>query len=311
MTTVVFGSNSMSNLFKDKNFMNELNDLVGSKPKSQKVRFQESSSSSLMDDLFKTALRFALRQQKSSNRPKIEFDSSTQKISIGIDIVCYGAYNAKMAYCLTDESKSEDQEEPELIKIETLEDHIGNLKSSSDYTEIELDFLEQFQSMMHKCFHCFGKRWFELNEEEKRFNSNFKFKLIEVDQFPHLQFLDDNLNRHFSMSEILCKFFRTMLKCVNNEMEVFDENLKKLCVTLPSDFHSYQRLALKECFDHIGLKNFIMVNKSTSLALPFLQRDLSDSTKKFIIDFGSGKFLNKGSFFFGDKWSKIFIDFNN
>lgn len=75
---------------------------------------------------------------------------------------------------------------------------------------------------------------------------------------------------------------------LSNEFDL-NEKFSKLCVTLPSDFHSYQRLTLKNCFEQIGLKNrFLLVNKSTSLALPFMAKNLKDMSKKLIIDFGSG-----------------------
>ena len=65
-------------------------------------------------------------------------------------------------------------------------------------------------------------------------------------------------------------------------------------IYLSSDFLIKNRNVndlLKNCFENIGLKKFILVNKSTSLALPFLAKNLSDSSKKFILDFGSGENL--------------------
>jgi molecular chaperone DnaK (HSP70) len=87
-----------------------------------------------------------------------------------------------------------------------------------------------------------------------------------------------------------------MFECIGidlaNPAFRWTERILKLCVTLPSDFHSYQRLCLKNCFELIGLKNkFLLVNKSTALALPFMAKNIhnKNTAKKFILDFGSGK----------------------
>jgi hypothetical protein len=284
-------------------------------------------SAAFLDELFTSALRLAQRQaeakakenatdtSKQSIQPKI-MDMSN--VSIGIDIVCYGAYNAKMAYVLT-KSESKDTavtDRLELEVIETVDDHIGHLKYNTSYTAAEAEFVEQFQSMMRTTFLCFGKRWFELSELDKRMPSNANFKLVEVDQFPQIYFGEA---RSFTMNQLVCMFFQTMLKCVRTHVRcpataatssaAVATEFKKICVTLPSDFHSYQRLVLKQCFESIGLRDFILVNKSTSLTLPFLKRDLNDSTKKFIIDFGSGKFiLQHGSI--GEIQTKVWKIFN-
>jgi hypothetical protein len=256
----------------------------------------KSESMAFLDELFRNALRLALTQSAASKPPRktVTFDKS--KVSIGIDIVCYGAYNAKMAYVLTDETRPDSVD---LEVIETVEDHIGNLKYSGKCTKAENEFVEQFQAMMRTAFMCFGKRWFELNEYDRKIPSAAIFKLVEVDQFPHLCFSGGGdttpTMRSYSMNQIVCVFFQTMLKCLKVDLTSKTEiknSFKKICVTLPSDFHSYQRLALKQCFEIIGLRSFILVNKSTSLTLPFLTRDLNDATKKFIIDFGSGIHFN-------------------
>jgi molecular chaperone DnaK (HSP70) len=271
-------NSELNSLYKPKSEPN----VVSNDATEKKLAPNRSESLAFLDELFRNALRLAQTQAPSKLRKAVTFDKS--KVSIGIDIVCYGAYNAKMAYVLTNETNTNNID---LEVIETVEDHIGNLKYSSKYSEVEIEFVEQFQSMMRATFLCFGKRWFELSEFERKVPSAAIFKLIEIDQFPYLSFGE---GRSYSMNQIVCVFFQTMLKCLRIDTCKFDmDSFKKICVTLPSDFHSYQRLALKQCFESIGLRNFILVNKSTSLTLPFLTRDLNDATKKFIIDFGSGK----------------------
>lgn len=245
--------------------------------KNMKVKFD---SSIFLDDLFRKALKFALNQSKTKNLRQ-QFEGF--KISVGIDIVCYGAYNAKMAYVLTKPNGT-------FHSIDILEDHIGNLKIKSKYTQKEIDFIDAFQLLVHKLFSLFGKRWYELSESDLCLPKLAYFKIIEQDQYPHIWFDD---NRCYSINQLLSKFFLTMFQCLGldiSNQEDINQKFINLCVTLPSDFHSYQRLSLKNCFDQIGLKNkFLMVNKSTSLALPFMAKNLNDSTKKFIIDFGSGE----------------------
>lgn len=267
-------SSSSATLFKE--LESSLKDGSAS-PKKNKMKVQFDSSV-FLDQLFKKALKLAFNQQGNS-RLSLE---ENFKISVGIDIVCYGAYNSKMAYLITDENN------PDNISfgaIEMSEDHIGNLKVLSDYTRKEICFIEQFHSIIRSTFHCFGKRWYELKDEDLKLSKNSSYKIVERKQFPCIYFDE---SRCYSANEIVSKYFEAMLKCLNINLNESTPKLKSLCVTIPSDFHSYQRLALKSCFESIGLKKFILVNKSTSLALPFLAKNLSDSSKKFILDFGSG-----------------------
>lgn len=76
-----------------------------------------------LDDLFKKAYKYALNQMK-----KTDSISKNAKLFIGIDIVSYGASNAKMAYVSKNKSSQE-------TSIDLIENHIGNLKLLSNYTE--------------------------------------------------------------------------------------------------------------------------------------------------------------------------------
>jgi molecular chaperone DnaK (HSP70) len=165
------------------------------------------------------------------------------------------------------------------------EDHIGNLKAMPQYSNQDVYFIEQFQSIIKSTFQCFGKRWYELTSDDLKCGKSASFKIIERNEFPCIYFDDA---RCYTTNRLVGKFFEAMLKCVGIHMRDYDSKLKNLCITIPSDFHTYQRLTLKNCLETIGLNNYIMVNKSTSLALPFLAKNLDDSSKKFIIDFGSG-----------------------
>lgn len=237
-----------------------------------------------LEDLFKRALKIATTGRKLKDYSKLK---PHLKLSIGIDIVTYGSYNAKMAFIITNESCGSDGH-IRLEKIQMFEDHIGNLRYSDSISCDDIEFIKEFKSLISKCFECFGKRWYELSKDvELKVPRNASFKLVEQCQFAMVYF--DEL-RCFSINQIICKFFQTMLKCLCIDITPRDQPacFKNLCVTIPSDFHSYQRLTLKNCLHAIGISNFILVNKSTSLALPFLAKNLDDSTQKFIVDFGSG-----------------------
>jgi len=113
------------------------------------------------------------------------------------------------------------------------------------------------------------------------------FSVVEIDQYPYISFDDA---KYYSIDKIVAKFFESMIKCINPDLIKSPDRLNKLCVSIPSDFHTYQRLILKNCLDSIGLKNYLITTKSTALAMPFLAKDRTDNTKKLIIDFGSGNF---------------------
>lgn len=265
---------------------------------SRKVKFQPSF---YLDHMFRQAFKIVQYQKsRTSNECRIYTDEIKKNphamVSVGIDIVCYGAYTAKMAYVITNEDKSSDdyyRNGPQLDIVEAVEDHIGNLKYNDQYSQQQKEFVEMFQALMRSSFLCFGKRWSELSPQEKECPANLGFKLVEKDQLPHLVF-DEEKSEYYPLNQLISRFFLYMLKtlCVdieeNDGKALFPKNFNRLCVTLPSDFHSYQRLALKECLDMLGLEDYLFVNKSTSLTLPFLTKDLSDSSKKFVIDFGSG-----------------------
>lgn len=159
--------------------------------KIMKVKFD---SSIFLNDLFKRALRLSQTQSKSKKLPN---NDNNLKFSIGIDIVCYGAYNAKMAYVLTKENDA-------FHSIEMFENHVGNLKVISKYNQKDIQFIEEFQFMIYKSFHIFGKRWNELTEQEIQLPKSCLFKIIERDQYPHVWFDE---TRCYSINQILCKFF--------------------------------------------------------------------------------------------------------
>ena len=275
------------------------------------VKFDESAI--YLDSLFKTALKYAFRQQQqqqqqqSSQQSKRKnrnpsSSSALSQVSIGIDIVCYGSYNAKMAYVTLNpnnnsssrnKNNNNNNDDTELTSsacfksIEMIYDHIGNLRVLPDYGAHDIYLIEQFRAVIGIAFQAFGRRWYELSADEMmRGYDAFGFRLVERNEFPCVCFDE---SRCYSTNRLVGKFFETMLQCVGLRMPDYDAKLRNLCVTVPSDFHTYQRLSLKNCLETIGLNNYLMVNKSTSLALPFLAKDLDDSSKKFIIDFGSGK----------------------
>lgn len=248
--------------------------------KNFKVKFE---SSIFLDDLFKKAYRL----NKISSKTKTHGVKYSDKCryGIGIDIVSYGAFSAKMAYVTT-------KKDGTFSSIKIVENHIGSLKccENSIMRDNEKEFIEQFHLMISKMFELFGKRWYEITNADLKLPRNAMFKIVEKDQMASICFDEA---RTYSVNKILIKFFVSMLECIGidltNEKFKWSELITRLCVALPSDFHSYQRLCLKNCFEKIGLGDkFMLVNKSTSLALPFMSKKLNDSTKKCIIDFGSG-----------------------
>ncbi|CAF0759225.1 unnamed protein product [Brachionus calyciflorus] len=266
-------SQSSPSLYTSKNSIIKT---VTSPRKNMKVKFD---SSIFLDDLFKKALRLSTINQTN----KINKDAL--KYSIGIDFVCYGTYNSKMAYVIT-------RPDGGFESIKIVENHIGNLKCDINrkISQNEKEFIEQFHMMLNKMFVLFGKRWYETSEVDLRLPKKAMFKIIEKNQVPYIWF---DQSRHYSINQVLTKFFFTMFECVGidltNPAYKWHDKILKICVTLPSDFHSYQRLCLKNCLEQIGLTNkYLLINKSTSLALPFMVKKLNDKTKKFIIDFGSG-----------------------
>ncbi|RMZ93444.1 molecular chaperone [Brachionus plicatilis] len=247
--------------------------------KNFKVKFD---SSIFLDDLFKKAFRLS-QSTSRTKKCKIKY-SDEYRYGIGIDIVSYGAFSAKMACVSINKDGS-------FHSIQMVEDHIGSLRCSenSKISQNEKEFAEQFQLMMSKVFQLFGKRWYEMTDSDLRLPNTAVFKIVEQDQMPSVWFDEA---RKYSINKILVKFFLGMFECIGIDLEnmscKWTERITRLCVALPSDFHSYQRLCLKNCFEQIGLREkFLLVNKSTSLALPFMAKKLNDSSRKFIIDFGS------------------------
>ena len=247
-----------------------------SAPRSEKkeVKFD---SEIYLDELFKKAFTYAQNQGKRIDKSL----SNNAKLYVSIDIVSYGASNAKMGFVAR--NKATDK-----VTIDLVDNHIGNLRLLPSYNAKDIEFIEEFQLVIKATFQCFGKRWYELSEYDVKHLRSNMFSLVEINQYPHIYF--DN-TRYFRIETIVCKFFQTMLRCFGADVFQNENKLKKVCVSIPSDFHTYQRFILKHCLDHIGLSNFIITAKSTALAMPFLARDRLDSSKKLIIDFGSG-YLN-------------------
>jgi len=104
--------------------------------------------------MFKKAIKYAMYQSEKKDRIMIK----SCEIFIGIDIVSYGASNAKMSYVL----KRIDNTNK--TSIDLSEDHIGNLKLMPNYTKDDVEFIDEFQLIIKTAFQCFGKRWYELSE---------------------------------------------------------------------------------------------------------------------------------------------------
>ena len=111
-------------------------------------------SSIFLDDMFKKAIKYAMYQSPKKDRIMIK----SCEIYVGIDIVSYGASNAKMSYVL----KRIDNTNK--TSIDLMEDHIGNLKLMPSYTKDDVEFIDEFQLILKTAFQCFGKRWYELSE---------------------------------------------------------------------------------------------------------------------------------------------------
>ena len=139
--------------------------------------------------------------------------------------------------------------------------------------------------MIKAAFNCFGKRWYELSQYDVKHFKTEKFRLVEINQYPYIYFDESCLYR---VETIVSKFFESILKCLSTDIFRSENKLRKVCIAIPSDFHSYQRLILKNCLDNIGIKDYIITIKSTALAMPFLAKNRDDSSRKLIIDFGSG-----------------------
>ncbi len=235
-------------------------------------------SSIFLDDLFKKAIKYAMYQ--SNKKEKLMIKSC--EIYVGIDIVSYGASNAKMSYVLKRIDNSNK------TSIDLVEDHIGNLKLMPNYTKTDIEFIDEFQLIIKTAFQCFGKRWYELSEYDVNSHKSEVFNVVEIDQYPYISFDDA---KYYSIDKLVAKFFESMLKCISPDLIKSPERLNKVCISIPNDFHTYQRLVLKNSLDNIGVKNFLITTKATALAMPFLAKDREDKTKKLILDFGSG-YLN-------------------
>lgn len=77
-----------------------------------------------LDEIFKKAIHYAKKQNTKGQR-----STKNCKLYVGIDVVSYGASNAKMSFV----SKNRVNDE---TNIELVENHIGNLKLMADYNEI-------------------------------------------------------------------------------------------------------------------------------------------------------------------------------
>jgi hypothetical protein len=76
-----------------------------------------------LDEIFSKAISYAKKQNKKGQK-----STKNCKLFVGIDVVSYGASNAKMSYV----SKNRINDE---TNIELVENHIGNLKLMADYNE--------------------------------------------------------------------------------------------------------------------------------------------------------------------------------
>lgn len=77
-----------------------------------------------LDEIFKKAIHYAKKQNTKGQK-----STKNCKLYVGIDVVSYGASNAKMSFV----SKNRVNDE---TNIELVENHIGNLKLMADYNEI-------------------------------------------------------------------------------------------------------------------------------------------------------------------------------
>ncbi len=239
---------------KSYKLISEDTDILVVKNGKKRVTFD---SQLFLDEMFSKAIKYAKRQQPSGKDL-----TKNCKLYVGIDIVSYGASTAKMAFVSKNRTSLEN-------KIDLVKHHIGNLKLLPDYTQADISFIEEFQLMVYAAFYCFGKRWYELSEYDVKKLKSDRFCLIEINQYPYIYFEE---KRYYRIETVVAKFFECLLKCLSDDIMRNENKLKRVCVAIPSDFHTYQRYILKNCLDSIGLKNYIITIKSTALAMPFLAK---------------------------------------
>jgi molecular chaperone DnaK (HSP70) len=229
---------------------------------------------SILNQTFKRAFKIVQQQNEQQNIDLSKLKDDNKKLSVGIDIVCYGSFNAKMATVFMTNNDDE---------AEMITNHIGHLIAPFN-CDVDNDFIEWFNFLIKLAFRCFGKRWYELTVEERSCPHKFPFRIVESNQFAFVSFKS---NECYSMELLVSIFMRTMLRCLYLTPKNWNDQLKDLFVTVPSDFHTYQRITLKKCFKNIGLKSYRIVNKSTALTLPFLTTK-DNNNETLVIDFGSG-----------------------
>ena len=246
---------------------------------------------SFLEEIFHQAYDYSRRQSKviETAPPK-----SSAQLSIGIDITCLDHYevNARLAYvmnCSVDRSFEALHEDGKTrSNVEIVQDHVGNLKFLADYEPSDTKFIKQFKCLIGLAFKYFGKKFYEIQAslESKKYLKSMPFRIVCQDEMPHFQFDEA---RCFSIEQILGHFFSTMFKTLDVSSETLNKNGNSLCISVPTDFYTFQRVTLVNCLESVGIKNLRIINKSSALVIPFLLKDRKSTSKILVIDFPSGE----------------------
>lgn len=268
--------------------------------KARKIEY----TSSFLNEIFNQAFNYSKKQSTLSSD---KLPSKSTRLSIGIDFVgvCSDDINARLAYVYSKPNGGDmEQQQPNASlnatgssshstksstkpNVEIVDDHIGCLKYLSEYKEHDVLFIEQFKYLIRMAFKCFGRKFYELNLlDEAKWLKTMPFQVVNKLEIPYFKFNDE---RSFNCEYIIGKFVEYLLKTLDIQLVDLNDELVDLCVSVPTDFYTFQRISLRNCLESIGIKKYKIINKSSALTVPFLLKDRRKTASKIlVVDFPSG-----------------------
>lgn len=165
---------------------------------SPKLIEDNEKDAAFLDELFARAFQAISKHiQKPEETNIVDLNGA----NVGIDLFANGTFTTRMAYAPSVKRLDDTIKEKPPVYVET---HIGNIGC--------FDNFRQFQLLLESTFKCFGKRYNELNNEEKNVTGgteNAGFQIVERNQFPAIQFDESH---SYTIERVMSKYFQYMLK---------------------------------------------------------------------------------------------------
>lgn len=252
----------------------------------------------------------SLDQAKAINSSQFRIQTH---IVVGIDITLdEDDYNTRVTYSPLGTRLTKFEFGGEIKEPIVFNNQIGALMTflnNSELNEKDEKFIRIFHLVIKYSFKLLGKKFNELREEDLKVPDWAEFKIVDKNKQINIYFNDE---KSYPTELIISKYFEYLFKSIISNNFVITE----VCICLPNEFASRERLALNQCMFNISkgyYKKYSFISRpigitvGTHITYKKLTTNVDD-TSVLVIDLTSELFATNVSFNKSTFDNKIKID---